>query len=173
MQNFLLTDEFVDDLEVSATNNNNLNQNLGTAQTRSLTDTHSSLGRERENEAINIMNHQDIGNTRSNQPDLFNQSARLNQDISQAVQFADTLKINDLENTRQSSQHSQNIHTDADIPTNTRDMIQNVNFDIDNFINNARIIQDSINEAMTYTEDVDPNLKEEMFRTDLKMKSHN
>jgi hypothetical protein len=57
MQNFLLTDEFVDDLEVSATNNNNLNQNLGTAQTRSLTDTHSSLGRERENEAINIMNH--------------------------------------------------------------------------------------------------------------------
>ena len=58
MQNFLLTDEFVDDLEVSAANyNNNLNQNLGTAQTRSLTDTHSSLGRERENEAINIMNH--------------------------------------------------------------------------------------------------------------------
>jgi hypothetical protein len=52
-------------------------------------------------------------------------------------------------------------------------MIQNVNFDIDNFINNARIIQDSINEAMTYTPNVDPNLKEEMFRTDLKMKSHN
>jgi hypothetical protein len=30
----------------------------------------------------------------------------------------------------------------------TSDMIQNVNFDIDNFISNARIIQDSINEAM-------------------------
>ena len=57
MQNFLLTDEFVEDLEVSITNNNNLNQNLGTAQTRSLTDTHSSLGSERESEAINIMNH--------------------------------------------------------------------------------------------------------------------
>jgi len=52
-------------------------------------------------------------------------------------------------------------------------MIQNVNFDIDNFISNAKIIQDSINEAMTYNTDLNPNQKEEMFRSDLKTRANN
>jgi len=51
-------------------------------------------------------------------------------------------------------------------------MIQNVNFDIDNFISNAKIIQDSINEAMTYNTDLNPNQKEEMFRSDLKTRNN-
>jgi len=52
-------------------------------------------------------------------------------------------------------------------------MIQNVNFDIDNFINNAKIIQDSINEAMAYNTELDPIQKEEIFRSDLKTRANN
>lgn len=58
-------------------------------------------------------------------------------------------------------------------PGTSKDMIQNVNFDIDNFINNAKIIQDSINEAMAYNTELDPVQKEEMFRSDLKTRVNN
>lgn len=170
MQNFLLTDQFDDD-EVVPDTDETSKANKSYINNNSLMDTHSSLGREKENEAINIIQKLEVGN-HSNQ-DIFNQSARLRQELSQAVQFADTLKINDLENTGQTNSSYLKMSDENEVPKQTKDMIQNVNFDIDNFINNARIIQDSINEAMTYTKDIDPNIKEEMFRSDLKLRNQN
>lgn len=174
MQNFLLTDQFEDDDNnevVPDTDEKTSKENKSYINNNSLMDTHSSLGRDKDNEAINIIQKLEVEN-RSNQ-DIFNQSARLRQELSQAVQFADTLKINDLENTGQSNPSHLKTPDENELPVQTKDMIQNVNFDIDNFINNARIIQDSINEAMTYTEDIDPNIKEEMFRADLKLRNQN
>lgn len=170
MQNFLLTDQFDDD-EVVPDTDETSKANKSYINNNSLMDTHSSLGRDKENEAINIIQKLEVGN-HSNQ-DIFNQSARLRQELSQAVQFADTLKINDLENTGQTNSSYLKMSDENEVPKQTKDMIQNVNFDIDNFINNARIIQDSINEAMTYTKDIDPNIKEEMFRSDLKLRNQN
>jgi len=181
MQNFLLTDEFENDDEPLDQSTNKNPATKYQTYNNSLADTHSSLGREREHDAIHIIHKLDADcpATHAGQNDLFNQSARLRQELSQAVQFADTLKVHDLEHTAVSN-HSQphkekyqDTYDEHDIPQPTRDMIQNVNFDIDNFITNARIIQDSINEAMTYTTDIDPNIKEEMFRSDLKLRAQN
>jgi len=107
--------------------------------------------------------------------DLFAQSARLRAELSSAVQFTDTLEVNDFGHTHELPRRLSipaSTGNDYELTHPARDMIQNVNFDINNFISNARIIQDSINEAMAYTQDLDPNLKEELFRSDLKMRAH-
>lgn len=94
------------------------------------------------------------------------------------MKFADTLQVHDLDHTiggQKNQQYTPEVNTNLQplTPGTSKDMIQNVNFDIDNFINNAKIIQDSINEAMAYNTELDPVQKEEMFRSDLKTRVNN
>jgi hypothetical protein len=82
--------------------------------------------------------------------------------LTQAIHEVNTLRVHELEHTADPRANR------VPLLAREQDMIQNVNTDIDNFIQNAKIIQDSINEAMNYQGMADPQLREEVFRTSLK-----
>jgi len=74
--------------------------------------------------------------------EILQETKKLDNTISQAVNDIGTLRVRDLE----SSQHQNLLLHD----------------DIDAFIRNAKLIQTSINEALSYEQTLDPQVKEEI-----------
>lgn len=160
MKNFLLNDDF-GELETQQVKNNHTSGYI----TRE--DTDEKLQSNQSTLARNVSSPAKDMNWFPRGGDLFNETTKMHEELSHAVNQVDTLRLHDLENTGHANIKVPQSH--SQLPRTTADMIQNVNTDIDNFIQNAKIIQDSINEAITY-DGANADTQEQMFRNSFKYK---